>query len=532
MYLAHYALAEKPFQPTPDPRFLWLAESHKQALEAMKYAVLENQGFLALTGDVGTGKTTLINALLSGLGSDTLVANMPDPRLEVSDFLNAIVRAFNYDDGNLTNRLAFLSWFSALLENAHARILKVLLIIDEAQTLSLELLEEIRLLSNIERPEAKLLNIFFVGESEFNDLLRHEQCKPLTQRITINYKLRPLTPDETKKYIEHRLRLAGAKQEIFTSASIKEVHAFSSGYPRLINFVCDRALLTGYVRKMKTISRAVVKDCGRELTLPGEFAGNLREQGGSARKRWPLARTLQLAVYAVFLVAVGAVCGYVVPVLGSRSDLWTDLRHYTSGVKTRIERLLRVPNSQVRDPSEREKIVEAPPVTRPSAEKWAFAPRPEGLTSIPRFPDPGQGRTTDEVKLPDPFGKSKLVIAFEYNTVTLSGEALAKLDEVARYMMLQKPELVISIMGYTDAHGNANYNRTVSEFWANLVRTYLAGKGVSLQRMTTAGLGGANPVMPNTTAEGRRANRRVEIEPIESGRGTPMRKKHQVLPRS
>jgi general secretion pathway protein A len=516
MYLAHYALAEKPFEPTPDPRFLWLGESHRQALETMKYAVLENQGFLALTGDVGTGKTTLINALLSGLGSDTLVASMPDPRLEVAEFLQAVAQAFSYDGGDLSSRLAFLSWFSALLEKARARTLKVLLIIDEAQTLSLELLEEIRLLSNIERPEAKLFNVFFVGQSEFDDILHNQQCKALTQRITINYKLRPLTFDETREYVRHRLRLAGAKGEIFASASIKEVHAFSSGYPRLINVICDRALLTGYLRKMKTISRAVVKNCRRELTLPGELRGNLRELEGLAQKRQPFAPTWRLAAYGVLLVAVGAVLGYMLPVLGSRSGLWTDVKNDTSGVKTRIERVPRAPNSQVGARSGHATTVEAPVVSRPSAEGGAPTPPPKGLTSVLPFPDPRQGKTTEGAEVPDPFGKSKVVIAFEFDTVTFSDAALAKLDEVARYM-LQKPELVIAIRGYTDSYGNANYNRTVSEFRATAVKTYLAGKGIGLQRMRTAGLGGTNPVMPNTTAEGRRANRRVEIEPIGDG---------------
>ena len=531
MYLAHYALAGKPFSPTPDPRFLWLGESHQQALEAMRYALLENQGVLVLTGDVGTGKTTLINALLSGLGTDTLVATMPDPRLKVSEFLKAVAHALNYGDGNLTNRSDFWSWFSALLKNARARSLKVLLIIDEAQRLSLELLEEIRLLSNTDGPGAKVFNVLFVGQSEFNDILCSEQCKPLTQRITINYKLRPLTLRETKEYVRHRLRLAGAKREIFTSESIKEVHVVSRGYPRLINVICDRALLTGYARKMKTISPAVVKDCGRELTLPGELPGNLREQEGSLQKRWPFGRTLQLAASGVLLFVVGAVSGYMLPVLGSGSGLWTDLRNYTFGVKTEIEHLLRAPNSKARDPSGGGATVEVLGVSGPSAEKGTSAPRPERLTSDPSLPDPGQGKTAAEVELPDPFGESRLVIAFEYDTVTLSGGALVKLDEVARYMV-QKPQLVIAIKGYTDAYGNANYNRTVSGFRANIVKTYLAGKGVSLQRMTTAGLGGANPVMPNTTAQGRRANRRVEIEPTERGRGIPIRKGLQVPPRS
>jgi general secretion pathway protein A len=513
MYLAHYGLAEKPFEPTPDPRFLWLGESHEQALEAMKYAVLENQGFLALTGDVGTGKTTLIHALLSGLGGDTLVASMPNPRLEASEFLNAVARAFNYDGGNLANRLEFLSWFNALLKNAHARTLKVLLIIDEAQTLSLELLEEVRLLSNIERPDAKLLNVFFVGQSEFNDTLGSEQCKPLAQRVTINYKLRPLTPDETKEYVQHRLRLAGARQEIFTLASIKEVNAFSSGYPRLINAVCDRALLTGYVRKMKTISPAVVRECARELTLPGEIRGGIPRREPRVTKRSPFASALRLAVYGVLLFAVA---GYVLSGLGWRSGLWAGLKNYTSGLKGRIEHLLWAPNSQGKDRPVDGKMVRVPAVSRPSAQNGSPASPAEGLKSIPHLPNRGEGMTAGEVELPDPFGGSKVVIAFESDTVTLSGRALAKLDEVAQYMR-QKPELVIAIRGYTDSHGNAKYNKTVSEFRAMVVRTYLTGKGISLQRMRTAGLGGANPVMPNTTAAGRRANRRVEIVPTGPG---------------
>jgi general secretion pathway protein A len=513
MYLVHYALAEKPFEPTPDPRFLWLGESHAQALEAMKYAVLENQGFLALTGDEGTGKTTLINALLSGLGSDTLVASMPDPRLEVSEFLNAVARAFTYDGGNLTNRLEFLSWFSALLKNAHARTMKVLLIIDEAQTLTLELLEEIRLLSNIERPESRLLNVFFVGQSEFNDILGSEQGKPLAQRVTLNYRLRPLTPDETKEYVQHRLRLAEAKQEIFTSGSIKEVHAFSSGYPRLINAVCDRALLTGSVREMKTISPEVGRECARELTLPGEIRGGMLERERSAKKRSPFATVLRPAVYGVLLFAVA---GYVLTGLGSRSGLWAGLKNYAAGLKGRMEHLLWAPNSEGKDPRVDGKMVTVPPVSRASPQNGNPASPADGLKSSPHFPNPGKGMTSGEGELPDPFGGSKVVIAFEADTITLSDRALAKLDEVAQYMR-QKPELVIAIRGYTDADGNANYNKTVSEFRAMVVKTYLAGKGINLQRMRTAGLGGANPVMPNTTAAGRRANRRVEIVPTGPG---------------
>lgn len=295
MYLAFYKLKHKPFQISTDPRFLWLGEKHEEALATLRYGVLDNKGFLLLTGDVGTGKTTLINALLKTLGKNTLVASIRDPALDPIDFYNYTAHAFGME-ANFTSKASFLIQFERYLHDAHTTNKRVLLIIDEAQRINQVLLEEVRLLSNIEREDSKLLNIFFVGQLEFNEILLRPENRAIRQRITINYNISALSEQETGQYIKHRLQIAEAEKkdlpvvptqtnekaghvqskqkppdgmgEIFTFGAIKEIHSFSKGYPRLINIICDRSLLTGFVEESPIITRKHVTECIRELTIP------------------------------------------------------------------------------------------------------------------------------------------------------------------------------------------------------------------------------------------------------------------------
>ena len=188
MYLSHYGLTQKPFQITTDPRFLWLGEKHKEALATLNYGVLDRRGFLLLTGDVGTGKTTLIRTLLQNLGSDVIFATVVDPHLEELEFFNLLAQAFNIK-GEFTRKVDFLHHFTRFLKEAHSNNKTVLLIIDEAQRLSIQLLEEIRLLSNIELENTKLINIFFVGQNEFNGILA--SCSALRQQITVTHQIKP-----------------------------------------------------------------------------------------------------------------------------------------------------------------------------------------------------------------------------------------------------------------------------------------------------------------------------------------------------
>ncbi len=267
MYKTFYNLTSKPFQISSDPEFLWLGEKHKEALAILKYGILDNRGFLLLTGDVGTGKTTLIHALLNSLGDDIVRASVPDPSLEQLDFCNYIAAGFGMHQG-FKSKGSFLIQFSQFLKNAHRQNKRVLLIIDEAQLLTQELLEEVRLLSNIEKAEVKLLNIFFVGQNEFNEKLAKHQNRAVRQRITINYNIDTLSREETVTYVKHRLKVAGTTDDLFTPGAFQEIYRHSEGFPRRINIICDHALLTGYVKETKRINGAIVQECSKEVTLP------------------------------------------------------------------------------------------------------------------------------------------------------------------------------------------------------------------------------------------------------------------------
>ncbi len=266
MYLTHYKLNKKPFQINTDPTFLWLGEKHKKILSSLKYGVLDNKGFLLLTGDVGTGKTTLINGFANDLGDDVIVAKMSDPGLSKLGFMKYIAEMFKIES-SFSSKDEFLIHFSKFLNQAFIDNKKVLLIIDEAQHLTGQILEEIRLLSNIERQETKLLNIFLVGQNEFGDTLEKYQHRALRQRIAISYTLDPFDLGETGSCIKHRLEVAGNTTEIFTEKAIEAVYELSEGFPRLINILCDHALLSGYLQEQKEISEGIVWKCGDELNI-------------------------------------------------------------------------------------------------------------------------------------------------------------------------------------------------------------------------------------------------------------------------
>lgn len=266
MYLTHFDLRLKPFEESPDPRFFWLSEKHKEALANLKYGIQENKAFILLNGDIGTGKTSLINYLLLDKEIGTIVATIPDPDLSILDFFKLISKQFNIDI-EFNTKGDFLSQFEPFLYNTFSEQKRALLIIDEAQRLSHQLLEQIRLLSNIERKDVKLINIFFVGQNEVIDIIKNEKNKALRQRLAVHYTIEPLTETETQEYIKYRLKVAGSREEIFSSEAVHEIFSFSKGYPRLINIICDRSLLTAYVSETKNISGATVKQCAEDLKI-------------------------------------------------------------------------------------------------------------------------------------------------------------------------------------------------------------------------------------------------------------------------
>jgi type II secretory pathway predicted ATPase ExeA len=274
MYLAHFKLHEKPFQLNTDPRFLWLGQDHKEALATLRYGVLENKGLLLLTGDIGTGKTTLVSALVDLLGNHrVVVAKLPDPGLTRKEFFYLVSRKFGIDRP-VRDKEAFTDAFGDLLDKICARDEKALLIIDESQIMSDRVLEEVRLLSNMECRHTKHLNIFLVGQNEINQTLLKPTNRALKERIAVNYNLKPLAQPETAAYIAHRLQVAGAKRKIFTDDAVREVHSFSKGAPRQINILCDLALVRGYAENAKTLDSRMIIEC-EERIIVHDASGSL-----------------------------------------------------------------------------------------------------------------------------------------------------------------------------------------------------------------------------------------------------------------
>jgi general secretion pathway protein A len=266
MYLSHYNLVKKPFDISPNPEFLWLGEKHQEGLATLKYGILQNKGFLMITGDVGTGKTALIRAIEHEIQAKIIVVTIPDPSLSLMDFYNVMAAELNMGR-SFENKGGFLIEFKRLILKAASSHQRVLMIIDESQRLTSALLEEIRLLSNIDLGGNVLINTFFVGQSEFKALIAKNENRAVRQRITVSYELSPLTLDETRQYIGHRLKVAGASRPIFTPEAIRLIHGHSRGYPRLINIICDHALMSGYSRGVDRIDETIIKECGNELRI-------------------------------------------------------------------------------------------------------------------------------------------------------------------------------------------------------------------------------------------------------------------------
>jgi general secretion pathway protein A len=274
MYHAHYGLLRSPFEMTPDPAFLWMSDAHSEGLATLVYGVKARKGFVLLTGEVGTGKTTLLHALLSQLDRSTLAAFVFNPRLEPLDFFRVLFDELGIETPCAT-KAEFLIALNHFLIARLEQDQPTLLIIDEAQNLSAEMLEEVRLLSNLETPSSKLLQIMLVGQPELAEMLARPELRQLRQRIVMRHQLRPFTREETATYIKERLRIAGyTGAGLFDKRALRCVHEVTGGIPRLVNAVCDGALLLGFGRDLKTLGEAEVLEVASDLDLAPGAAAN------------------------------------------------------------------------------------------------------------------------------------------------------------------------------------------------------------------------------------------------------------------
>lgn len=586
MYTSFYGLNKKPFQISSDPAFMWLGEKHKEALATLKYGILDNKGFLLLTGDVGTGKTTLINALVQSLSEDVICTSVPDPGLEKLDFFNYIGTAFGMDK-EFASKGSFLAHFRQFLIQSNETGKKVLLIIDESQLLTQELLEEIRLLSNIEKTDTKLINIFFIGQNEFNEILNQQQNRAVRQRLTLNYNIDPLTPDETTEYIRHRLMIAGTTEPIFDNYANQQIFIYSGGFPRRINIICDHCLLSGYVKEEKTISGDIVRECAKELKIPEKIqhrdinypALNKPEPAEQpAAPQSPPVQTVQPQVQQFIPAApvpqpvensnsMGVISGillfigflifaffFMFPDQAARSV--QHIRTIISGEsvmntafdepapaptqppksvpvpekKAVVPSSMQVPENKM-TPQHPEKVLdenasteELEPVAGKSMEKNGAADISQDQVVTKKIipiqdEQLKQSYPAEKIQIyeepepvePKPLPEEKIIVRFKYNTNDFTQTGYDRLLQFADILM-DHPEARILITGYTDSEGYEKYNRKLSEFRANIVRSFFLGRGILPAQIQVNGRGSENPIENNNTAWGRTMNRRVEIE--------------------
>jgi len=306
MYTSFFGLNEKPFSITPDPRYLFMSERHGEALAHLVYGVTESGGFVQLTGEVGTGKTTLVRTLLLNRMPDNAdVAVVLNPQITVHEFLLTICEELGiavpkekYSIKALTDAL------NHHLLSAHAAGRRTILVVDEAQNLAPAVLEQVRMLTNLETSKQKLLQIILIGQPELRELLGRNDLRQLAQRITGRYHLEPLTREESAQYVEHRLRVAGALGEVIDNAAKNEVFRLSQGVPRLINVICDRALLGGYSQESRIITKRLIKRAAAEVS------GELERSPTMGR----VAMAVGLVGIAVVIASIWYVSGNPEPV--------------------------------------------------------------------------------------------------------------------------------------------------------------------------------------------------------------------------
>ena len=273
MYRNFFGLSVPPFEMSPDPRFLYMMPQIRESLACLQYGIAHKKGFVVLTGEVGTGKTILLRTVLNSFVQKHLSsAFVFNPRFDVLDFLEFVLTDFGICPQSRT-KSGMLLQLNHWLVDRHREGGICVLVIDEAQNLSPELLEEIRLLTNLETGSEKLLQVVLAGQPELDEILRQPNLRQLQQRIAIRCKTQALTPDQAQAYLHARLRVAGARENVFTPDAVQAVYRFSNGIPRIINLICEHALITAYAEETKPVPARIVELVSTELELDQQFEG-------------------------------------------------------------------------------------------------------------------------------------------------------------------------------------------------------------------------------------------------------------------
>jgi general secretion pathway protein A len=552
MYLAHYGLKKKPFDISPNPEFMWLGEKHREGLAILKYGILENKGFLLITGDVGTGKTALIRAIEKDLQTRAIVVTIPDPGLSLMDFYNFMAAELNMER-SFVNKGDFLIHFKRFILNAFASYRRLLLIIDESQRLNHDLMEEIRLLSNIDLDGKVLINIFFVGQTEFREVLSRKENRAVRQRITVSYHLAPLTEEEVRQYISHRLAVAGTTREIFTAEALKAVSRTTQGYPRLINIICDHAMMSGYSRSQKQVDADIILECVDELKItigpkpadekappPAPAAGMRAAAPAETATADPLSSRRSALLFGICLLVFGISWYFWGDSISDEFARWgkgKEVREPRSATAGQAGEPMARPPSLAVETAPREAkpgspaVPAKPPATAPAPAEPAPETRtaaaapvksePQTAVLAPAAAPPPKTALPsplEDAAAAEPFTLKGFTVYFTQNSIEIPVYANEMLAAAAA-LMKSNPTTAAVIEGHTDSVGDPVYNKLVSENRAAAVRNFLVGQGIALSRLSVAGFGSEKPLESNNTPEGRSKNRRVIIRLVPAKQG-------------
>ncbi len=324
MYLEHFGLLEAPFSIAPDPRYLYMSERHREALAHLLYGMETDGAFILLTGDVGTGKTTVSRCLLEQVPDDTNLALVLNPKLTSIELLQVICDELriSYDKSDLSIK-SLVDYINRNLLGAHAQGKKTVVLIEEAQNLDLDVLEQLRLLTNLETNERKLLQVILLGQPEFLDVLDRPELSQLAQRITARFHLGPLKFNEVEEYVAHRLAIAGCRRSLFAHGVIRQLYNYSGGVPRLINVICDRALLGCYVQNRHQIDKSTLVSAAQEV---------LGKNKATAIKTKVSSRAFKLSMLTIITLMLVMLVVYFVPF-----DIEINSRVKTSGNLPAVE---------------------------------------------------------------------------------------------------------------------------------------------------------------------------------------------------
>jgi outer membrane protein OmpA-like peptidoglycan-associated protein/type II secretory pathway predicted ATPase ExeA len=516
MYLDYYNIIENPFHIDSGNTSLWLGGSLLKVSSTLKETIVERKGVIYLTGDAGTGKSTIIKMISDILQDQFIIVPLSNPEVTGLDFFNVLSASLKFNK-YFNSKSAFLVHLRNFLRSSNANSKNVLLIINDVDRLKIELFGEIALLSEIEFNNRKMISILLVGQKGWLDAAMQENKKGISEKIALICNLDPLTEVETAEYIQYCLGTVGTKNKIFSDKAIHEIHSFSDGNLSLINSICDLALRKGYTYKKKRINTAIVTQCANTLNgkgtsdsdlKPPQKAEDKKEKEEKSIAEQPPSRKRWLWIKIVFVLLLIFSAYVLYKSQSEKSNIWRtdEIAHKDYDFHQLKEQEEASPNT----PQELSENFSNSGAENPVA--VTVPPTVENERLKPSTSQKGNisGRLSTNSR-EWPFSTYKKIIYFKYDSNTLSPEFLEILDEIANYA-IQNPDREFIIMGYTDSTGARSYNLTISKFRANSVKNYLIAKGVEPGKLSAYGLGSQNPIFSNRTAGGRKLNRRVEIE--------------------